>query len=166
MVYILSEDLLIYLPVVHQRGCALAFSSCGERGLLFLAVGRLLAVVAFVAKNRLQPCSGFQSLRHMGSAVAVPGSGAQAQWLWHTDFVAPWRVGSSQTRGPVQPVSPALQGGFLNPTGPPGKLPGCFLKLDTFFTAIKILKGLFREAGEGRIGSSGLADADQHMYHG
>ena len=117
-------------------------------------------------KNRLQPCSGFQSLRHMGSAVAVPGSGAQAQWLWHTDFVAPWRVGSSQTRGPVQPVSPALQGGFLNPTGPPGKLPGCFLKLDTFFTAIKILKGLFREAGEGRIGSSGLADADQHMYHG
>ena len=66
----------------------------------------------------------------------------------------------------IEPGSPALQGGFLNPTGPPGKLPGCFLKLDTFFTAIKILKGLFREAGEGRIGSSGLADADQHMYHG
>ena len=36
----------IYLAVLGLHGCLLAFSSCGERGLLFFAVLRLLTAVA------------------------------------------------------------------------------------------------------------------------
>ena len=44
--------------------------------------------------------------------------GTQAQYLWHTGLVAPWHVGLP---GPgLEPVSPALAGGFLT-TVPPGK---------------------------------------------
>ena len=58
------------------RFCAWAFSSCGERGPLFIAVrGPLTAAVSLVAEHRLQ-----------------------AQYLWLTGLVAPQHVGSSQTR--------------------------------------------------------------------
>ena len=43
---------------------------------------------------------------------------AQVQYLWHTGLVALRHVGSSQTR--LEPVCPALAGGFLT-TAPPGK---------------------------------------------
>ena len=32
------------------------------------------------------------------AVAALVEDGAQAQWLWGTGLVAPWRVGSSQTR--------------------------------------------------------------------
>ena len=38
--------LFIYLAALGLRCCARAFSSCGERGLLFVAVHGLLIVVA------------------------------------------------------------------------------------------------------------------------
>ena len=61
------------------RFCARAFSSCGERGPLFIAVlGPLTVAASPVAEHRLQT--------------------AQAQWLWRTGPVAPRHVGSSQTR--------------------------------------------------------------------
>ena len=41
---------------------------------------------------------GLQQLQHVGSVAAAPGSRAQAQWLRHTGSVAPWHLGSSQTR--------------------------------------------------------------------
>ena len=41
----------------------------------------------------------------------------QVQELWCRGLVAPWHVGSSWTG--IEPVSPALAGGFLT-TGPPG----------------------------------------------
>ena len=52
--------------------------------------------------------------RHVGFSSC----GTQAQQLWCTGLVAPRHVGSSHTR--VEPVSPALAGGFLT-TAPPGK---------------------------------------------
>ena len=54
-------DLFIYLAfffflaALGLRCCARAFSSCGEQGLLFVAVhGLLVAVVSLVAEHGLQ----------------------------------------------------------------------------------------------------------------
>ena len=44
----------IYLAALGLRCCAQAFSGCGEQGLLFIAVHRLLtAVASLVAEHRL-----------------------------------------------------------------------------------------------------------------
>ena len=65
--------------------------SCVEQGLLFVAVGRpLIAVASLVAEYGLQAC-GLQQLW-------LADSRAQAQQLWHMGLVAPWHVGSSQTK--------------------------------------------------------------------
>ena len=86
-------------------------------------------------------CAGFLQLRRAGatlhcgaralgtraSVVAarglqqlwLAGSRAQAQQLWHTGLVAPRHVGSSRTNT-LEPMFPALAGGFLT-TAPPGK---------------------------------------------
>ena len=70
-----------------------------------------LAVLGLRCCARASHCSGFSLLqstgsRHVGfsscgaraSVVVAPGSRAQAQQLWRTGLVAPWHVGSSQTR--------------------------------------------------------------------
>ena len=65
------------MAVLGLRFCARAFSSCGERGPLFIAVRGPLTVVA--------------------SRCGAQAPDAQAQSLWLTGLVAPWLVGSSQT---------------------------------------------------------------------
>ena len=60
------------------RCCARAFSSCGERGPLFVAVRGPLTIAA--------------------SRCGAQAPDAQAQQLWLTGLVAPRHVGSSQTR--------------------------------------------------------------------
>ena len=81
------------------RFCARAFSSCGEWGLLFIAVrGPLTIAASLVAEHRLQT-------RRLSSC------GSQAQLL-HGMWDLP---------GPgLEPVSPALAG-RLSTTAPPGK---------------------------------------------
>ena len=81
------------------RFCARAFSSCGERGPLFIAVRGPLSVAASpVAEHRLQ-------MRRLSSC----GSRAQLlRGMWD-----PPRPG-------LEPVSPALAGRLSN-TAPPGK---------------------------------------------
>ena len=67
------------MVVLGLRFCARAFSSCGKRGPLFIAVRGPLTVAAFlVAEHRLQT-------RRLSK-------------LWLTGLVAPRHVGSSQTR--------------------------------------------------------------------
>ena len=45
----------LYLAVLGLRFCVRAFSSCGERGPLFIAVhGPLTAVASLVAEHKLQ----------------------------------------------------------------------------------------------------------------
>ena len=62
---------ILFLAVLGLRCCAQAFSSCGERGLLFVAVCRLLIEVAsLAAEHGLQAC-GLQQLWHVGSVVVV-----------------------------------------------------------------------------------------------
>ena len=47
----------LFLAVLGLRCCMRAFSSCGERGLLFVAVHRfLIAVASLVAEHRLSAC--------------------------------------------------------------------------------------------------------------
>ena len=76
-----------------------AFSSCGKRGLLFIAMRRLLTVVASLLQCTGCRFEGFSSCGIMGLVVLgmwdLPGPG-------------------------IEPVFLPLQGGFLT-TGPPGK---------------------------------------------
>ena len=87
------------MAVLGLRFCAKAFSSYGERGPLFIAVREPLTIVAsLVVEHRLQ-------MRRLSSC----GSWAQLlRSMW--DLPRPG----------LEPVSPALAGGFLT-TAPPGK---------------------------------------------
>ena len=81
----------LFMAVLGLRFCARAFSSCGKRGPLFIAVrGPLTIAASFVAEHRLQT----RRLSSCGSRALD----AQAQQLWLTGLVAPRHVGSSQTR--------------------------------------------------------------------
>ena len=87
------------MAVLGLRFCARAFSSCGERGPLFIALrGPLTVAASPVAEHRLQT-------RRLSSC------GSRAQWLRGM-----WDL----PRPGLEPVSPALAGGFLT-TAPPGK---------------------------------------------
>ena len=87
------------MAVLGLRFCARAFSSCGKRGPLFIAVrGPLIIAASLVAVHRLQT-------RRLSNC----GSGAQP-------LCGMWDL----PRPGLEPVSPALAGRFLT-TAPPGK---------------------------------------------
>ena len=87
------------MAVLGLRFCAGAFSSCGERGPLFIAMrGPLTVAASPVAEHRLQTCR-------------LSSCGSRAQLL-HGMWGLP--------RPGLEPVSPALAGRFLT-TAPPGK---------------------------------------------
>ena len=91
--------LYLFLAVLGLRFCARAFSSCNERGPLFIAVGGPLTVAASpVAEHRLQ-------MRRLSSCGSRP---QLLRGMWD-----PPRPG-------LEPVSPALAGRFST-TAPPGK---------------------------------------------
>ena len=118
--YIIFLNLFIYLflAALGLRPCARAFSSCGEWGLILVAVHRLLIAVA--------SCCRARALGTQASVVVAHGLSSCGSWaLEH-------RLSSCGTRaqllhsmwdlpGPgLEPTSPALAGGFLI-TAPPGK---------------------------------------------
>ena len=87
------------MAVLGLRFCARAFSSCGKRGPLFIAVrGPLSIAASLVAEHRLQ-------------TRRLSNCGSRAQLLRGT-----W----DPPRPGLEPVSPALAGG-LPTTAPPGK---------------------------------------------
>ena len=91
--------LFIFWAVLGLRFCARAFSSCGKREPLFIAVRGLLTIAAsLVAEHRLQ-------MRRLSSC------GSRAQLL-----CGMWDL----PRLGIEPVSPALAGRFST-TAPPGK---------------------------------------------
>ena len=115
------------------RCCAWAFSSCGERGLFFVAVhGLLIAVASPVAEHGLQVC-GLQQLWHVSSEVVARGlssCGSRALELRFSSCGVQTQVLRSMwdlPRAGLEPVSPALEGGFLT-TVPPGKPSFFFFK--------------------------------------
>ena len=87
------------MAVLGLRLCVRAFSSCGKRGPLFIAVrGALTIAASLVVKHRLQ-------------TRRLSGCGSRAQLL-HGMWDLP--------RPGLKPVSPALAG-RLSTTAPPGK---------------------------------------------
>ena len=87
------------MAVLGLRFCARAFSSCGKRGPLFIAVrGRLTIAASLVAEHRLQT----RRLSNCGSRAQL------LRGVW--DLPRPG----------LEPVSPALAGRFSTTT-PPGK---------------------------------------------
>ena len=89
----------LFLAVLGLRFCARAFSSCGKRGPLFIAVrGPLTLVASPAAEHRLQT-------RRLGNC------GSRAQLL---------RGMCDLPRPGLEPVSPAWAGRFST-TAPPGK---------------------------------------------
>ena len=87
------------MAVLGLRFCARAFSGCGKRGPLFIAVrGPLTVTASLVAGHRLET-------RRLSSC------GSRAQLLRGT-----WDL----PRPGLEPVSPALAGRFST-TAPPGK---------------------------------------------
>ena len=92
-------SIILFLAALGLRFCARAFSSCGERGPLFLVVrGPLTTMASLAAEHRLQT-------RRLSSC------GSRAQLLRGT-----WDL----PRPGLEPVSPALAG-RLSTTAPPGK---------------------------------------------
>ena len=89
----------LFMAVLGLCFCVRAFSSCGKRGPLFVAVrGPLIIVASLVAEHRLQ-------------TRRLSNCGSQAQLL-HGMWDPP--------RPGLEPVSPALAGRFST-TAPPGK---------------------------------------------
>ena len=95
------------MAVLGLRFCVRAFSSCGKRGPLFIAVrGPLTIVASLVVEHRLQ-------------THRLSSCGSQAQLLRGM-----WDL----PRAGLEPVSPASAGGFST-TAPPGKPDSIFFKL-------------------------------------
>ena len=91
--------------MLDLRFCARAFSSCGERGPVFIAVrGPLTVAGSLVAEHKLQK-------------PRLSSCGSRAQLLRGM-----WDL----PRPGLEPVSPALAGRFST-TVPPGKPPCCLL---------------------------------------
>ena len=87
------------MAVLGLRFCARAFSSCGERGPLFIVVrGPLTIAASVVAEHRLQ-------------THRLSSCGSRAQLLRST-----W----DPPRPRLEPVSPTLAGG-LSTSAPPGE---------------------------------------------
>ena len=99
----------LFITALGLRFCARAFSSCGKRGPLFIAVrGPLTIAASLVAEHRLQT-------HRLGNC----GSRAQLlRGMW--DLPRPG----------LEPVSPALAG-RLSTTAPPGKPHSLFLMVVT-----------------------------------
>ena len=89
----------LFMAVLGLRFCARAFSSCGERGPLFIVVhGPLIVTASLVAEHRLQT----HRLSNFGSRAQL------LRGMW--DLPRPG----------FEPVSPVLAGRFST-TAPPGK---------------------------------------------
>ena len=98
------------MAVLGLRFCARAFSSCGKRGPLFIAVrGPLIIAASLAAEHMLQT----RRLSNCGSRAQL------LRGMWD-----PPRPG-------LEPVSPALAG-RLSTTAPPGK-PPVFISFHSFF---------------------------------
>ena len=94
----LIKFIYLFLAALGLCCCTQAFSRCGEWGLLFVAVRRLLIAWLLLLQNMGSRCMGFSSCSTRAQQLCLMGSRAQAQQLWHSSLVAPRHVGSSRTR--------------------------------------------------------------------
>ena len=109
----------LFLAALGLHCCALAFSSCGERGLLFVAVRRLLIAVASLCYRAW--ALGMQDSVVVSCRLSSCGSRALEGRLSSCGTWAQLLRGMWDLPGPgLEPMSPALAGRFLT-TAPPGK---------------------------------------------
>ena len=102
---------IYFLAVLDLCCCTRASSSCGERGLLFVRVRGLLIAVALGVLASVAVARGLSSCGSRALDRRLSSCGAWAELL----------PGMWDLPGPgLEPVSPALAGGFLI-TAPPGK---------------------------------------------
>ena len=128
------------MAVLGLRFCARAFSSCGKRGPLFIAVcGPLTIVASLVAGHRLQT----RRLSNCGSRAQL--------------FRGMWDL----PRPGLEPVSPALAGRFST-TAPPGKPENSVLK-DCFKN--KMLPFAAPWMGLGGIMLSEMSDGERQILY-
>ena len=69
----------LFLAALGLPCCVRAFSSCGERGLLFVAVRGLLIAVASLVRSTGSRHAGFRSCGTRAQQLWLAGSRAQAQ---------------------------------------------------------------------------------------
>ena len=111
----------LFLAALGLCCCTRTFSSCGEQGLPFVAVGRLLIVMAsLVAEHRLQ-ASRLQQLWHMGSVVVAHGLQSSGSVVVAHGLSCSAACGIFLDQG-LNPCPLLLAGRFLTPA-PPGKSP-------------------------------------------
>ena len=109
--YLFIYLLNLFLAALGLHCCAWAFSSCGERGLLLLRCTGFSSPWLLLLWSTGSRRAGFSSCgsRALKHSLSSCGTGAQ---LLHSMWDLP---------GPgIEPVSPALAGGFLT-AAPPGK---------------------------------------------
>ena len=104
--------------MLDLRCCARSFCSCGEQGLLFVAVrGLLIAVASLVVARAL----GVQASVVVARRLSSCGLQALERRLSSCGVRAYLLRGMRDLPGPeLEPISLALAGGFLT-TAPPGK---------------------------------------------
>ena len=106
------------MATLGLRCCMRAFSSCGERWLLFVAVP--------ASHCGGFSCCGVQALGAWASVVVACGLSSCGSWALErrlsSSGIRAWSLcGMWDLPGPgLEPMSPALAGGFLT-TAPPGK---------------------------------------------
>ena len=101
----------LFLAALGLRCCSRALSSCGERGLLFVAVCRLLMRWLLLLQSTGSRHAGFCSCGLRALVCRLNSCGARA-WLLRSMWDLPGQG--------LEPISSALAGGFLT-TVPPGK---------------------------------------------
>ena len=111
-----------------------AFSGCGEQGPLSSCSAQISHCGDLSCGARALGHMGFSSCSTKSQDLQFPGSRAQVQWLWGIGPATPQHVDSS--RPGLEPLSPALAGGFLT-TWPPGKSCSYLSCLFFFFLSCK-----------------------------
>ena len=106
------------------RCCVQAFSSCSEWGLLFVAVRGLLMRWLLLLQSTGSRCMGFSSCGSQALERRLSSCGTRVLLLRSM-----WDL----PRPGLEPVSPALAGGFLT-TAPPGKPQPALFKKSWFVT--------------------------------
>ena len=123
---------IYFLAALGLCCCTRAFSSCGEQGLLFIAVcGLLIAVSSLVAEHGLQGTRASVVVAHGLSSCGLRGLERRLSscGTWAQLLCGMWDLPSPG----LEPVSAALAGRFLT-TVPPGKSQYLVLNLHFWVT--------------------------------
>ena len=104
----------LFLAALGLHSCAWAFSSCGERGLLFVVVWWLLLLQNMDPRRAGFSSCSTRALQHMDFSSCARAKLLRSMW----DLPRPG----------IKPVSSALAGGFLTSTQPGKSLCADFLK--------------------------------------